>query len=75
MKRRLKLRLAHGAFNVLASSDEVGTCYTDYAGTSRTTVCPPDELIEFAKQVLETYGASQTISHIPHENMDSVAQP
>jgi len=55
MTKPLKLMLHHGSFAVLAADNKVNTCATDYSGTSRISFCSPEELVKFAKAVLESF--------------------
>jgi hypothetical protein len=52
---RLRLSCRHGSFTALLNADHVQTVWTDYAGTSRSSVCKPIELIVFAMAVLDFY--------------------
>lgn len=55
---RLKLSCVHGSFTALLNSDHVQTVYTDYGGTSRTSVCKPMDMLVFAMSVIDFYSPS-----------------
>jgi hypothetical protein len=52
---RLKISCKHGTFTALLNPDHVQVVYTDYGGTSRTSVCKPMDLLTFAMSVIDFY--------------------
>jgi hypothetical protein len=58
---RLKLSCTHGSFSTLLGSASIQTVYTDYGGTSRTSMCNPTDLLDFAYSVIDFYSPDDSM--------------